>query len=306
MLPERAASRLKNCDRCSRLVGMDYREMEPPPRLRRHLVAFWRLRNSAADGRRDGGRPASPGASEPPAGEPILPDGRCEIILHRGQPYQQRDGTGWRRQERALWAGQLLGPLVLRPSGPTDLFGIRFTPWGAAALLRGRLADTTGSIGPLGESLPGAAAALEDAAASAGTLADFARRAALLLGPLLRAEDVDSLVVVAARRLETHAGRVEALAGELGVSRRHLERRFLREVGLPPKRYARIVRFQRLLSALREAPPGGGAEAAAELDYADQPHAVREFREFAGVTPSSLLADVPRLTALFAGWTAVD
>jgi AraC-like DNA-binding protein len=282
---------------------MDYREVAPPPDLRRHLAGFWHLRGPAPIGRPWPGTAADAAA---PAGEPILPDGRCEIVLHRASPFERLEAGRWRRQPPALWAGQLLGPLTLRPAGPSDLFGVRFTPWGAAALLGGHLVETTGAIVPLRDALPGFASALEDAAAKAASLGDFAGRAATILGPGFGDNSVDPLVEEAAFLLESRARLVEAVAGQLGVSRRQLERRFLKEVGLPPKRYARIVRFQRLLSVLREAPIGGAAGAAIDLDYADQPHAIREFREFAGASPSALLADMPRLTALFAGWSNRD
>lgn len=275
---------------------MNYREIAPSPGFRRHVAAFWRLSSPG---------PAAGAAGEAIPGEPILPDGRCEIILHRGAPFERDTGSTWERQEATLWAGQLVTPLVLRPAGPTDLFGIRFTPCGAAALLRAGLSETTGAIVPLSAVLPGFCGRLEAASAQSTVLSEFGAEAEAVLEPHLRGGPVDSLAEEAARRLRGRHGawRVDALAEELGVSRRQLERRFLRAVGLPPKRYARIVRFQHFLATLKEAPPGGGAEVAAGLDYADQPHALREFREFAGVSPTALLADTPRLTAVFAGWT---
>ncbi|TDB92753.1 AraC family transcriptional regulator [Micromonospora fluostatini] len=87
---------------------------------------------------------------------------------------------------------------------------------------------------------------------------------------------------------------VGALADELGWSRRHLAATFRREVGLPPKVTARLLRFARAHAALTaDRPPGtaapGGAEVAARYGYSDQSHLIREFHEFAGVTPAALL-----------------
>ncbi|KXK59209.1 hypothetical protein AWW66_25535 [Micromonospora rosaria] len=87
---------------------------------------------------------------------------------------------------------------------------------------------------------------------------------------------------------------VGALADELGWSRRHLAATFRREVGLPPKVTARLLRFARAHAALTaDRPPGtaapAGAEVAARYGYSDQSHLIREFHEFAGVTPATLL-----------------
>src|SRR6185295_20383896 len=92
---------------------------------------------------------------------------------------------------------------------------------------------------------------------------------------------------------------VDALASRCNLSGRQLERRFLDDVGLPPKRLARIVRFQRALAVLsaRER----GADLAFRLGYADQAHFIRDFREFAGHTPMQHPALESALTTLFTG-----
>jgi AraC-like DNA-binding protein len=77
---------------------------------------------------------------------------------------------------------------------------------------------------------------------------------------------------------------VAELAQEVGWSRRHLAARFREHVGLPPKALARILRFERAAERLR-----GGADlsdAALDSGYYDQAHFNRDFKAFAGVTPT--------------------
>jgi AraC-like DNA-binding protein len=70
----------------------------------------------------------------------------------------------------------------------------------------------------------------------------------------------------------------------VGVSSKRLIALFRAEVGLSPKAYARIRRFQ---AALRLLGMGrAGARVAADVGYFDQAHFVREFRSFAGMTPT--------------------
>ena len=81
---------------------------------------------------------------------------------------------------------------------------------------------------------------------------------------------------------------ISALARESGWSVRQLERRFRAETGLTPRLLARIVRFQRVFRALD--PDRGRSDwvaVALDCGYADQPHLIREFREFTGQTPAA-------------------
>jgi transcriptional regulator GlxA family with amidase domain len=92
--------------------------------------------------------------------------------------------------------------------------------------------------------------------------------------------------------------RITAVARAVALSPRQLERVFHREVGLPPKLYARLLRFRRMLGVLNRADPRW-ADLAAHAGYSDQPHLVREFREFAGLSPGAWLGgQTPFATAL--------
>jgi AraC-like DNA-binding protein len=93
-------------------------------------------------------------------------------------------------------------------------------------------------------------------------------------------------------RLQGGAASVTALAAEVGWSRRHLAERFRREIGLPPKVAARVLRFERAKAELlRPDTAPRLADVAASCGYADQAHLTREWRELAGCTPSQWLAE---------------
>jgi AraC-like DNA-binding protein len=94
------------------------------------------------------------------------------------------------------------------------------------------------------------------------------------------------------RRLTETEGRVPiaALTAELGCSRRHLTTRFREQLGMPPKAFARILRFDRAVRRLRLEGELRLAEIAYDCGYYDQPHFNRDFRQFAGSTPSEFLA----------------
>jgi AraC-like DNA-binding protein len=91
------------------------------------------------------------------------------------------------------------------------------------------------------------------------------------------------------------------LADEVGWSRKRLWSRFRAQLGVGPKRVARLVRFDRAahLLAAGHAPAG----VATVSGYSDQPHLHREVREFAGLTPTAVAA-APWLSVDHVAWPA--
>ena len=79
--------------------------------------------------------------------------------------------------------------------------------------------------------------------------------------------------------------RISQLSRELGVSRKHVAELFRAEIGLQPRVYSRIARFNRALAAL--ASDESLAAIAADCGYVDQAHFHYEFRQFSGVTPGT-------------------
>ena len=98
----------------------------------------------------------------------------------------------------------------------------------------------------------------------------------------------DAAVTAAASALHRGAS-VAAAADRLGWTPRRLGRAFTTHVGLAPKRFARVRRFQRLLrvAGLTDPAKPDWARLAAETGYHDQAHLIHEFRELAGLTPGA-------------------
>ncbi|MET9263090.1 helix-turn-helix domain-containing protein [Amycolatopsis sp. NPDC004079] len=136
------------------------------------------------------------------------------------------------------------------------------------------------------------AARLRDQLSEAGSWdARFALVEAAFARRLSVVPATDPEVSLAWRRIVRSRGlvRVESLAAECGWSRRRLWDRFRAQVGLPPKRAAKLVRFDH--AARRLATGASAADVAAECGYTDQSHLHRDVVAFAGVTPGRLAAD---------------
>ena len=238
---------------------MRYREFTPGPGASRLVECFWTLEGAA-----------------PGMVQRVVPDGRAEVILNLAEPFEALDRDEWRTQPQCFLAGQITGPLLLRARGPSQIIGIRFRPGGVGQLLGVAASEFTGRTIDARDLGLGS---LRDA----GSIGEAERI-------LLERErgTPDALVHHAARLLSENL-EVAHVAAQLSLSTRQLARRFQARVGIPPKHFARIARFQRVFRAV-EAGGSGWVEAAAECGYYDQAHLIRDFRELAGETPTHLLA----------------
>ncbi len=93
-------------------------------------------------------------------------------------------------------------------------------------------------------------------------------------------------VSLSLQRSERHLTSVAALAREAELSPRRFIEIFTSEVGMTPKLYLRIARFERLLKGVFGMASINWAETAAQYGYFDQSHLNRDFRDFASMTPT--------------------
>jgi AraC-like DNA-binding protein len=121
----------------------------------------------------------------------------------------------------------------------------------------------------------------------------------LIARRVLDSEPQAEVVRWALGRLEEAGGNVDLgrLAHEMGYSTRQVTRLFRKYVGIRPKLFGRLVRFDRLAQRLREGPATSWAELAADGGFCDQSHLVREVRHFSGRPPREAI------DLITAGWS---
>jgi AraC-like DNA-binding protein len=192
-------------------------------------------------------------------------------------------------------AGPADVPTLTEHAGDQCGIEVSLTPLGARRLLGVPVAELAGRAVAFEELLGRHAATLTERLVRA---ADWEARFALLDRALLRrlqeARPLPAEIVQAWSLLHRSHGAlgVDAIAREVGWSRRHLAARFREDIGLPPKTTARILRFERVTMLLRSGVCVSLADAAYECRYADQSHLNRDFRAFAGTTPTDYAARV--------------
>lgn len=87
---------------------------------------------------------------------------------------------------------------------------------------------------------------------------------------------------------------VSQVVSRLGILPRTFERRFSAQVGINPKRFARVQRLQRVLRAVRLSSRPDWSALAAEHGYTDQAHLIHDFRDLADITPSGYVPHSPQ------------
>ncbi|MGH4031272.1 helix-turn-helix domain-containing protein [Actinomycetota bacterium Odt1-20B] len=210
--------------------------------------------------------------------------------------YDSRGRKG--RYERGnVVVGLLPGELRVAGHGVGGCLQIRLQPLVAAAVLGGP-AELSGEVVSLQDVWGRDAGRVEERLRAAASWEARFDVAAEILGRRLAAHrPVDAEVAHTWRRTLGHGGRVrvDSLADEVGWGRKHLSARFSAQLGIPPKRAARLVRFDHAAHLL--AAGHAAASVAAACGYVDQSHLHREAKEFTGLTPTGVAA---------APWLAID
>jgi AraC-like DNA-binding protein len=88
---------------------------------------------------------------------------------------------------------------------------------------------------------------------------------------------------------QPHQQSIAAVSHSLGVSHKQFIEQFRREVGLTPKLFCRIRRFQEVLSRIHAQKSVNWADVACSCGYFDQAHFVKDFLAFAGVNPAAYM-----------------
>ena len=218
------------------------------------------------------------------AQEKILPTATTELVLDLG--------GGLANSSAALVIGPHSEHWVLDTSRAAAVIGVHFRPGGAFPFF-GVPADELHNVRVPLDALWGLnAASLVDQVLAQSS-------------PAVRFEVLESVLLKAARTLARHPAvgfalrklsvpfrqhRITHVAGAVGMSQRRFLERFRGEVGMAPKVFARVKRFQAVVETAENQREVNWAHVASDCGYFDQAHFVHDFRAFSGFTPNQYLA----------------
>jgi AraC-like DNA-binding protein len=261
---------------------MEFRTQAPAPPLSHLVEVLW----------------YSDGPAGPHARERLLPDGSMELVINLSEDqvrvYDRLDHSKFEKLRGAVIIGPHSEFFVIDTAEQRRVIGVHFKPGGAFPFLR-----------LPADELHGLHVSLEDV---------WGRWAGELRDRLLEAQTVDqqfgileaSLMARISRPLSRHKA-VEFALGQfhggphtrsiadvteqIGLSSRRFIEVFRQQVGLTPKLFCRVRRFQKVVQQVPVAQHGGlrvdWSELALACGYFDQAHFIHDFRAFSGLSPSA-------------------
>lgn len=254
---------------------MQYTQIPPPAYLKDYIRYFWTLEHQGAIA---SGRTFK-----------TLPDGCPGVIFQ--QPlcgtlhYENHD-----KLPGIFLYGQATKPRIIRSSGAIGAIGIFFYPNAVKSIFGLNAHELTDDCIDLHElskqhGFP-LAAQLADTMSTTRQIEILSSYLFSLIVASKAAADAGMQHAVA--QIVQSRGNVpmKQLQEQLFLTERSFERKFKQWVGISPKLFARICRFQSSLHMLRNNDFGKLSDIAYEHDYADHSHYVRAFKEFAGASPN--------------------
>ncbi len=231
------------------------------------------------------------------ARERIVPDGAMGLLVNLDEDelrsYHGDELASVERVTGAALCGAWGHSFGIDTAEQRCIAGVSFKPGGAAPFFHAPASETAEQHVAL-EALwgRGARSVRERLLEAESPEAALETLESLLLSHLARPLAPDPALRFAVAALERGAA-VGAVQERLGLAPKRFIARFRNGVGLTPKRFARVRRFQRVLESL---PPDGRVDwcdVAARCGYFDQAHLIRDFRELAGMTPTEYRPHAP-------------
>lgn len=219
----------------------------------------------------------------------IIPDGYPEIIFHYDDPYRINISGEWELQSHTLLAGQIRNHFLLENTGASGMIGVKFKPAGITELFSISMKDFTDVVVDL-DSVLGE---------------EFQSISEFMLSQTPYSKKIDQLnyfFLEKKNKMKKNGNEVREaldiifrengvisvseLISELAINERKIERLFNKFVGLTPKFYSRIIRFNYIFQLIQKQQLSW-SEVAHLSGYYDQSHFISNFQEFTGEDPSS-------------------
>jgi len=253
---------------------MIYRSYTPAPPLAQFIERIWQC-------------------SDIPSFQPmrILPTGALELVINLREDevrvYDSPQSDRCARYSGAVVAGPYTECLMIDPMQHAAIIGVHFKPGGAFPFLSAP-ADEVADMHLDLETLWGRTADdLREQLCAATFDQRFSLLEDMLVSRLRRAPERHGAVSSALTIFDQMDGEasVHDVACRIGLSQRRFIRVFAAEVGLTPKVYCRVRRFQKARGLVWKVEEPDWAQVAVDCGYFDQSHLIRDFQAFAGLSP---------------------
>jgi AraC-like DNA-binding protein len=228
--------------------------------------------------------------------ERLMPDGSVELVINLAEDcirnYDSRDPEKFETIPGCVVSGPRSEFFIIDTAGEASVAGVHFRPGGAFPFFRVPPAEMVDQSVALDALWGSASGWLRERVLSAETPAGKLRMLEeCLLEQLARPLERHPAVNFALQRLAAaYPPGISWIVNQVGYSQRHFIELFSDEVGLTPKLFSRVSRFQQVIRAAHQLDEANWVQIALGCGYYDQAHFVHDFQAFAGITPSEYLA----------------
>lgn len=252
----------------------------PQPPLADFVDSFWFYKGDAL----------------PRGKERRLPNGSLDLVISLDEEsvnvYDRQDTSRSQCFRAGVVSGAYATFFVIDMSSQAPLIGVSFKPGGAASFFSLPVGELQNMHVPL-ETLWGSSANLlrEQLLAASTPQACFHILEQTLLRRMSQHHFWHPAIAFALSELQNpvHSCTISEITEQIGLSSRRFIQLFTNAVGLTPKQFYRVRRFQEVLHLIENRKPLSWTDIALECGYFDQAHFIHDFRDFCGLTPGMYL-----------------
>lgn len=265
-----------------------------PARVRRPCDAlapfvayYYHYRRDPPD-RRDAARHLPPS----PDGLDVLPGTHVRMGIMLEEPTVMCSRAGRTTNPIIGFTGYFTAPVRYTPTGALRLLLVGFTPVGLQQFIDDPVSDLCDRNVGLETLFPRDYERVYHALFSARSVPAKVDVVERFLLEKLHHRHFDRRAEGMARYIRASGGApsVRALADRFALTERTVQRLFKNNVGVSPKLFCKLARFQKALQRLKHTPYGGLGPLAHELGYFDQAHFIHDVKQLSGKAPTELMA----------------
>lgn len=222
--------------------------------------------------------------------ERVYPCGYATMVFHYGSPSKfQKKNSSIYIEPSLVICGQQTNYYDLSLSGKTGMILIVFRPHGVKPFFNFPITELLNENLSLQDLINNEAIELEDKLFNAPSNKQrITHLESFLIKRLIQNNEFER-VEHAIKMIENSKGQIKAqdIAHEVCLGIKQFERTFSKYVGINPKKFASIVRFQNVIQMKRKYKNSSMTQLAFDNGYYDQSHFIHDFKSITGLTPKT-------------------
>lgn len=249
----------------------------PPPPLSDYVHIFW----------------YSNGLQSPHEKERVLPDGSIELVINLREDiiklYDKETHDHFTSYQGSIISGPHSDFVVIDTASQTNTVGIHFKPGGAFPFFPVAIYELWNTHLSLEQLWGDKVKALRERLLEARSPTFMFHILEQFLIKMKKDTTNHPIITYALAKFQTpeYPLRISDITDQINLSPRHFIDIFKKEVGLTPKQFWRVQRFQHILSSIHKVDSIDWMDIALACGYYDQAHFIHDFRSFSGIKPTA-------------------